>query len=123
MAIAALGTDTWWSVRQPASMCWVVWFKPTYGAISRYWVVAMASSLDQVWIFAKTVEDIRILFPYLAWYDEKDSTSSKKADEMKHCNVEKKDTYKILVPEEFINEWLDPEIKDLFIKKIEELKE
>jgi aspartyl-tRNA(Asn)/glutamyl-tRNA(Gln) amidotransferase subunit A len=67
MAIAALWTDTWWSVRQPASMCWVVWFKPTYWAISRYWVVAMASSLDQVWIFAKTVQDVRLLFPYLAW--------------------------------------------------------
>ncbi len=122
MAIAALWTDTWWSVRQPASMCWVVWFKPTYWAISRYWVVAMASSLDQVWIFAKTVEDVRLLFPYLAWYDEKDSTSSKNADEMKKCNVAKKDSYKILVPEEFINEWLDTEIKELFLKKIDELR-
>ena len=122
MAIAALGTDTWGSVRQPASMCWVVWFKPTYWAISRYWVVAMASSLDQVWIFAKTVEDVRLLFPYLAWYDEKDSTSSKKADELKQWNVDKKDSYKILVPEEFVNEWLDPEIKELFMKKIEELR-
>ena len=122
MAIAALGTDTWGSVRQPASMCWVVWFKPTYGAISRYWVVAMASSLDQVWIFAKTVEDVKLLFPYLAWFDEKDSTSSKNADELKKCNIDEKEAYKILVPEEFINEWLDLEIKELFMKKIEELR-
>ena len=122
MAIAALGTDTWGSVRQPASMCWVVWFKPTYGAISRYWVVAMASSLDQVWIFAKTVEDVKLLFPYLAWFDEKDSTSSKNADELKECNITEKESYKILVPEEFINEWLDPEIKELFLKKIDELR-
>ena len=122
MAIAALGTDTWGSVRQPASMCWVCWFKPTYGAISRYWVVAMASSLDQVWIFAKTVEDIKILFPYIVWFDAKDSTSSKKADELKNCNVEKKDVYKILVPEEFIWEGLDSQIRELFLKKIDELR-
>ena len=122
MAVMALGTDTWGSVRQPASMCWIVWFKPSYGAISRYWVVAMASSLDQVWIFANTVNDVMLVFPYLNCYDEKDSTSRKmeKNDE----SVMKKwlSEYKILVPEEVVSEGLDPEIKKLFMEKIEDLK-
>ena len=121
MAIAALGTDTWGSVRQPASMCGIVWFKPSYGAISRYGVIAMASSLDQVWIFSKTVKDVKILFPYLAGFDEKDSTSSKKSDELKN-EEDSKNNYKILVPEEVIEEWLDPEIKKLFMEKLEELR-
>jgi len=122
MAIAALGTDTWWSVRQPASMCWIVGFKPSYGAISRYGVVAMASSLDQVWIFAKTVWDVKLLFPYLVWFDEKDSTSSKKSDILKDRKIGK-DKYRVLVPSEVIEEWLDPEIKSVFMKKLDELRD
>ena len=124
MAIAALWTDTWWSVRQPAAMCWVVWMKPTYWAISRYWVIAMASSLDQVWVFWKTVDDVKLLLSYIVWYDEQDSTSSKEADVLKEKL--KKDSgerkYKVLVPEEVIDEWLDERIKDLFLKKVEDLK-
>ncbi len=59
--IAALGTDTWWSVRQPAAWCGIVGMKPTYGMVSRYGVQSMASSLDQVGVMTKTVEDAEIL--------------------------------------------------------------
>ena len=75
LCIAALGTDTGWSVRQPAALCWIVWLKPTYGRISRYGVQSMASSLDQVWTMTKTVEDAEILLKAIMWFDENDSQS------------------------------------------------
>ena len=122
MAIAALGTDTWGSVRQPAAMCGIVGFKPSYGAISRYGVVAMASSLDQVWIFAKTVEDVQLLFPYLAGYDDKDGTSSLQAESLKEKKSEFPSSYRIFVPEEALSEGVHPQIKELFLQKLEILK-
>ena len=72
---AALWTDTGWSIRQPASMCWIVGFKPTYGRNSRYGVISMASSLDTPGTFTRTVEDAAFLYEIMAWKDEKDSTS------------------------------------------------
>ena len=122
MAIAALGTDTWGSVRQPAALCGIVGFKPSYGAISRYGVVAMASSLDQVWIFSKTVEDAQLLLPYLVGHDAKDSTSSPKANELKEKKSDFPSSYKILVPEEALDEGVDPQIKELFLQKLKQLK-
>jgi aspartyl-tRNA(Asn)/glutamyl-tRNA(Gln) amidotransferase subunit A len=79
-AFAGLGTDTGGSVRQPAAMCGVVGFKPSYGAISRYGVVAMSSSLDTVSIVARTVADARIVFEAIRGPDGLDST----ADEVGH---------------------------------------
>lgn len=75
LAIAALGTDTGGSVRNPASYCGVVGFKPTYGAVSRNGVIAAASSFDQVGPIAKSVADARILFNAIHAHDSKDSTS------------------------------------------------
>jgi len=121
LCIAALGTDTWWSVRQPAALCGVVWMKPTYGRISRYGVQSMASSLDQVWTMTKTVDDAEILLKAIMWFDENDSQSDKKADIIEKSNKDIKD-YKIALPKQCFWEWLDPRIREKVLSVVEKLK-
>jgi aspartyl-tRNA(Asn)/glutamyl-tRNA(Gln) amidotransferase subunit A len=125
--IAALGTDTWGSIRQPAAWSGIVGMKPTYGMVSRYGVQSMASSLDQVWVMTQTVDDAEILLKAIAWFDPKDSQSDPRADEFVGSeqwtvNSEQCKTFKIGVPKEALWDWLDPKIKALFLETIEKLR-
>lgn len=122
---AALWTDTGWSIRQPASMCNVVWFKPSYGRNSRYGVMAMSSSLDCPGTLTKTVKDSALLYDIMNWYDEKESTSLHWKDKIDDSIWDKKDLkwYKIWVPKEYFEEWLDKEVKERIEEAIEKLKE
>lgn len=125
--IAALWTDTGGSVRQPAAFCWIVGMKPTYGMISRYGVQSMASSLDQVGVMAKTVEDAEILLKAIAWFDERDAQSDPRADEFVGSeqlttNSEQCRNFKIGVPKEVLAEGIDSAVKALFLASIEKLR-
>lgn len=80
--IAALGTDTGGSIRQPASFCGIVGIKPTYGRVSRYGVQAMASGLDQVGVLTQTVDDAALLLQSISGYDAQDATSQDRDDHL-----------------------------------------
>ncbi|MEC8052445.1 MAG: Asp-tRNA(Asn)/Glu-tRNA(Gln) amidotransferase subunit GatA [Myxococcota bacterium] len=104
----ALGTDTGGSIRQPASFCGVVGLKPTYSAVSRYGVVAFASSLDQVGPLARTVADVETLFEALRGEDPLDSTSQ----ELPHSDsAPSKGHLRVGVPEEYFGEGLSDEVR------------
>ena len=120
----SLGSDTGGSIREPASFCGVVGLKPTYGLVSRYGLVAFASSLDQIGPITKDVKDCAMLLNVIAGHDERDSTSA---------NVEKQDYVKALrnnvkglkigIPKEFFGEGINKEVKESLEKAIEKYKE
>ncbi len=111
--LAALGTDTGGSIREPASFCGVVGIKPTYSRVSRYGVIAYASSLDQVGPFAKSVRDAAIMLRSLAGVDPNDSTCSARLvpDYEKALTGEVKGL-RIGVPREYFVEGMDPQVED-----------
>lgn len=110
MAIAALGTDTGGSVRNPASYCGVVGLKPTYGAVSRSGVIAAASSFDQVGPIGKTIEDAQILFNTIRGLDSKDSTTI--PDGL--YETEKKEVKTIGIPAHLFKDGLDAQMLERF---------
>lgn len=119
LALAALGTDTGGSIRQPASHCGIVGVKPTYGRVSRYGIVACASSLDQVGPMTKTVEDAALLMNVISGRDPMDATSLDEAVPDYTQAWAGADPDKPLagmtlgIPAEYYGEGLDPEVRDL----------
>ncbi len=120
----ALGSDTGGSIRQPASFCGVVGLKPTYGLVSRYGLVAFASSLDQIGPITKDVYDSAMLLNIIAGHDEKDTTSVEigKIDYTKNIDKDIKGL-KIGVPKEFFAEGINEEVKKSVEEAIEKYKE
>lgn len=122
--VAALGSDTGGSIRQPAAFCGVVGLKPTYGRISRYGLVAFASSLDQIGPITRDVPDAALLLNAIAGHDPMDSTSADLPvpDYMKALKKRDLKKLKVGVPLEFFSEGLDPEVEQAVRAGIEELK-
>ncbi|MBP6507953.1 MAG: Asp-tRNA(Asn)/Glu-tRNA(Gln) amidotransferase subunit GatA [Opitutaceae bacterium] len=112
-AIATLGSDTGGSIRQPAAFCGVVGLKPSYGLVSRYGLIAFASSLDQIGPLTRTVEDAAIMLGAIAGHDARDSTSFR-ADvpDYRAALQSKKGPWKLGIPKEYFGAGLDPEIGD-----------
>lgn len=117
MALAATGTDTGGSIRLPASFCNIVGLKPTHGRVSRYGIIAMASSLDSIGHFTKTVEDSALMLSVTAGKDNLDGTTPEKEvpNYLKSLNTSKK--IKIGIPKEYVT-GLDKNIKDTFEKAV-----
>jgi aspartyl-tRNA(Asn)/glutamyl-tRNA(Gln) amidotransferase subunit A len=119
MALVSLGTETCGSVRQPASFCGLVGLKPTYGAVSRSGIIAMGSSLDQVGVFGKTMEDTKIVFDAINGHDAKDSTSIPDEKRNQTLPVLKK---RIGVPRSFLGEGLDKDVLENFEASCQKFK-
>lgn len=123
--VAALGSDTGGSIRQPAACCGVVGLKPTYGRVSRYGLVAFASSLDQIGPITKTVTDAAILLNFIAGHDHLDSTSSREEIPDFTKSLKKRDVKKLVigVPQEYFSEGLDSEVNETVQDAIQVLKD
>jgi len=121
--IWALGSDTGGSIRQPASFCGIVGLKPTYGRVSRYGLIAFASSLDQIGPLTKDVTDCALLMNIIAGYDQRDSTSvNEPVPDYTKALVNDVRGIKIGVPKEAFVEGLDPQVRSSVEAAIEQLK-
>ena len=123
-AVLALGSDTGGSIRQPAAYCGVTGLKPTYGRVSRYGLIAYASSLDQIGPVGRNVKDCAALFEVLAGHDAKDSTSSEKEVESLECLTEGGlKGKKIGIPREYFAEGTNEEVKKALTDAMELMKQ
>ena len=125
--VVSLGSDTGGSIRQPAAFCGLVGLKPTYGLVSRYGLVAYASSLDQIGPFGRTVEDAAILLGAIAGYDPRDSTSLNVPipdyAQALRPSLRPKGLIRIGVIKETFGVGLDSAVKDAVTKAIEQLQQ
>jgi len=123
LAVAALGSDTGGSIRQPASFCGVAGVLPTYGRVSRYGLIAFASSLDRVGPFAANVRDAATMLGVISGHDPRDATSSPAPVEDYAAESDKPvDGVRIGVPAEYFAEGLDPEVRSSIEKGIDALR-
>ncbi|MBW4697043.1 MAG: Asp-tRNA(Asn)/Glu-tRNA(Gln) amidotransferase subunit GatA [Aphanocapsa lilacina HA4352-LM1] len=123
-AVASLGSDTGGSIRQPASFCGVVGLKPTYGLVSRYGLVAFASSLDQIGPFTRSVEDAALVLQAIAGHDPLDSTSlAVNVPDYRQALVSDLKGVKVGFIKEFFAEGLDPDVADAVFEAIEVMRD
>lgn len=123
LAVAATGTDTGGSIRQPASFCGITGLKPTYGRVSRFGMIAYASSLDQGGPMAKSAEDCAHLMQAMAGFDEKDSTSSETKNDDYLVNINAPLTgLKIGLPKEYFGDGLDSKVADTIMTAVKEFE-
>ncbi len=121
--IASLGSDTGGSIRQPASYCGVVGMKPTYGRVSRFGLIAFASSLDQIGPFAKDVEDAAILLKCLSGFDRNDTTSvNMEVPDFRQAIREGVKGFTIGIPKEYFVEGLDSEVENSVWQSLKEME-
>ncbi|MCD6410433.1 Asp-tRNA(Asn)/Glu-tRNA(Gln) amidotransferase subunit GatA [bacterium] len=119
MVPVALGSDTGGSVRQPASFCGIIGFKPTYGLVSRFGLIAMSSSLDQIGPLGKNVEDVKIIYEAIKGEDEMDSTT---VSFLQKQTKERLEEVKIGIPKEYFARGINPKVKEIIEDRIKDLE-
>ena len=124
--LGALGSDTGGSVRQPASFCGIVGFKPSYGRVSRYGLIAMASSLDQIGTFGKTTADAKLIFDVIKGKDKFDSTTIENSTQNSKLKImptgRQAKNLRIGVPKEYFGQGIDKKIKEKIQKAIKKFE-
>lgn len=121
--LGSLGSDTGGSIRQPASLCGIVGMKPTYGRVSRYGLVAFASSLDQIGPLTRDVADSAVMMQTICGYDKRDSTSvDHPVEDYRSFLTQGLEGVRIGVPREYFGEGLDPEVRRVVMNGVDALK-